>query len=175
MPRGGNNRKPAEVHVAEGTYRKDRHQEKKNDLPVAIDAVNPSPAVPSSVHSEWKVVTQRLVGLGILLDADLPLLESAFVLLADARYYHDLIERVKKSIEEMEEENTVEAAMAQAEAVKALVSLNGMHIKALTLFTGIVSRFAISPSERAKILHALPKRKDENEKPKKSIRAILKK
>jgi hypothetical protein len=75
----------------------------------------------------------------------------------------------------MEEENTVEAAMAQAEAVKALVSLNGMHIKALTLFTGIVSRFAISPSERAKILHALPKRKDENEKPKKSIRAILKK
>jgi hypothetical protein len=172
MPR---RREPAEVHVAKGNYRKDRHEEASKDLPVATDAVNPSQIVPESVHSEWRVVTQRLVGLGILLDADLPLLESAFVLLADARYYHELIERVKKSIDEMSEENTVEAAMAQAEAVKALVSLNGMHVKALTLFTGILSRFAISPSERAKILHALPKRKDDDDRPKKSIRAILKK
>jgi hypothetical protein len=173
MPRGGHNRKPAEVHQAEGTFRKGRHSEVKTDLPVAIEAVAPSPAVPPSVHSEWRVVTQRLVGLGILIDADLPLLESAFVLLADARYYHELIERVKKSIEDLAEEDTVEAAEAQADAVAALVSLNGMHIKALTLFTGIVSRFAISPAERAKILHALPKPKEEA--PKKSIRAILKK
>lgn len=170
---GGRPRKPVEEHVANGTYRKDRHGEASASLPVALEAVVPSPAVPASVHAEWKIVTGRLVSLGILIDADLPLLESAFVLLADARYYHELIERVKRSIEELSEEDSIEAAEAQAEAIKALVSLNGMHVKALTLFTGIVSRFAVSPSERAKILHALPKPKDEA--PKKSIKAILKK
>jgi hypothetical protein len=170
MPR---RREPAAVHAAKGTYRKDRHEEPPLNLPVAVEAIEPTPWVPESVRTEWAMVTRRLVSLGIIIDADLPLLESAFVLLADARYYHELIERVKKSISEMEEDNTIEAAMAQAEAVKALVSLNGMHVKALTLFTGIVSRFAISPSERAKILHALPKKKEDA--PKKSIRAILKK
>lgn len=172
MPR---RREPAAVHAAKGNYRKDRHGEAPANLPVATDAALPSEAVPASVHPEWRIVTQRLLELGILIDADIPLLESAFVLLADARYFHELMERVKKSIADMENESTVAAAEAQAAAVKALVSLNGMHIKALDLHTRIISRFAISPSERAKILHALPKRKDEDEKPKKSIRAILKK
>ncbi|MCX7023059.1 MAG: hypothetical protein NT080_00385 [Spirochaetes bacterium] len=166
-------REPAAVHVAKGTYRADRHAEPTVDLPVATDAVIPSPAVPESVHKEWGTVTRRLIGLGILIDADLPLLESAFVLLADARYYHELIARVMTSIEEINEEGPENSGQAEEDAIKMLVMLNGMHIKALTLFTSIVSRFAISPSERAKILHALPKGKEE--KPKKSIRAILKK
>jgi len=170
MPR---RREPAAVHAAKGTFRADRHSEPNIDLPIVLESVQPSPAVPDSVRDEWQTTTRRLVSMGILIDADLPLLESAFVLLADARYFHELLERVKKSIDTLSDEDTVEAAMAQAEAVKALVSINGMHIKALTLFTGIVSRFAISPSERAKILHALPKPR--GDAPKKSIRAILKK
>lgn len=181
MPRGGHNRRTAEEHAANGTYRKDRHAQAKVDLPVALEAVDPSPAVPVSVHEEWKVVTQRLVQLGILIDADLPLLESAFVLLADARYYHSLIDQVRNSLEgltdEMAEDLPVEkqAAIvrAQAEAIKALVSLNGAHTKALSLFSGIVTRFAISPAERARILHQLP-RKPSDDPPKKSVRAILK-
>lgn len=174
-------RKPAEVHIAQGTYREDRHGEPAFDMPVLLEAIKPSAAVPKSVHTEWRMVTQRLVSLGILIDADLPLLESAFVLLADARYHHELIERAKTTIEDTSEElskdlpteKKLEAMVAQAEALKALVSLNGMQVKALSLFSSIASKFAISPSERARILHMLPKKKDDV--PKKSIRAVLKK
>lgn len=169
----GRPRKPAEMHVAQGTYRKDRHGEPALDVPVLLEAVQPSPAVPESVHAEWRMVTRRLVSLGILIDADLPLLESAFVLLADARYYHELIGRVQRQIDEVSEDGTEEAAQAQADLLKALVSLSGMHTKAVSVFSSIASKFAISPSERARILHMLPKKKDDA--PKKSIRAVLKK
>jgi phage terminase small subunit len=170
----GRPRKSAQEHVASGTYKASRHAESSAmDLPIAVDALTPTKSVPAEVHEEWRLVASRLVEMGILIDADRPLLESAFVLLADARYYHELIDRVKKSIERMEDDDTVEAAMAQAEAIKALVSLNGMHIKAVALFSTIISKYGITPSERAKILHALPKRKDDA--PKKSIRNILKK
>lgn len=156
-------RKPAEQHKANGTYRADRHAESAV-VPMGEIIMEPSEHVPVAVHPEWNTTMRRLVDLGIIIDADLPLLEQAFSLLADARYTHELMERVKSSIDNAEGEE-------DGDAVKLLVSLNSMHIKSATLYSTIMSKFAITPSERAKILHALPKKKDDT--PKKSINAIL--
>lgn len=160
----GRPRKSAAQHQSEGTYRADRHAEAAVVVPLGDVSISPSKRVPASVHPEWTITMRRLVDLGIIIDADLPLLESAFVLLADARYYHELMDRIKESIDNSEGEES-------ADAVKLLVSINSMHIKAVTLYSSIVSKFAITPSERAKILHALPKNKDDEKK--KSINAIL--
>jgi len=119
--------------------------------------------------------------MGILVDADLPLLEQGFVLLADARYFHQLIDsekvvldRTKKELtKSLDTEELVAVAKAQAAAIGALVSLNGMHVKALTLFNSIICRFAITPSERAKILHALKPKTPGKEAPRKSIKKII--
>lgn len=158
----GRPRKSADQHKVEGTYRADRHEEKVIPMTDVAVVIKPSVHVPKSVHPEWTITMRRLADMGIVIDADLPLLESAFVLLADSRYYHDLMDKVKESIDEGEE---VE------EGLRAMVALNGMYIKAVTLFASISSKFAITPSERAKILHVLPKKKDDTKK--KSINSIL--
>lgn len=171
-------RKSAEQHAAEGTYRGDRHSQPAIDIPVAQGSIVPSPRIPKTVVSEWVETTRRLVGLGILIDADIPLLESAFVLLADARYFHELLETAQKDIEKVakmkktKDLTAADIAKIRASTIDSLVSLNGMHIKALSLYTSIISRFGISPSERAKILHSLPKRPKDPER--KSIKSVIK-
>ena len=174
MPR---TRKPAAQHQAEGTYRADRHAEPSIDLPVALDAIRPSTLVPSSVLSEWDEVTRRLVGIGILIDADVPLLEQAFVLLADAKRFHADMDAAYKSLVDVDKmklskDFTAADRLRLRQSVQdSITSLNTQHIKALALFNTIISKFGISPSERAKILHMLPKKSDET--PKKSIKAVL--
>ncbi|RPI97350.1 MAG: hypothetical protein EHM32_01675 [Spirochaetales bacterium] len=174
MPR---RRIPAAQHVAKGTYRRDRHEEAPIDLPVELNAVTPSPIVPPSVRSEWGIVVRRLLEVGILIDADVHFLEEAFVLLADARYFHELIESIKKDLAKLEKAKPAKGLtisdiiQAKAAAMAALVSVNGMHVKSLSLFTSIISRFGISPSERARILHLLPKKPPGDKK--KSIKGII--
>ena len=176
MPRS---RKSAAQHEAEGTYRADRHAEPALDLPVALDAIAPSPSVPATVRPEWDEVVRRLVGIGILIDADVPLLEQAFVLLGDARRFHDDMEAAYKSLGDVDKmkltkDFTAADRLRLRQSVQdSITSLNTQHIKATQLFNTIISKFGISPSERAKILHMLPKPKDAA--PKKSIKAVLEK
>lgn len=125
----------------------------------------PSVNVPDAVREEYTMTARRLLDVGILIDADIPSLESAFVLLADARYYHELMERVKQNLDELDDQESVDKAM------KMLVSATSMHIKSLTLFSSIISNFGVTPNARAKILHALPKKKDDPNK--KSIKSVL--
>ena len=174
MPRS---RKSAAQHEAEGTYRADRHAEPALDLPVALTAIAPSPRVPAAVRPEWDEVVRRLVGIGILIDADVPLLEQAFVLLGDARRFHDDMEAAYKSLADVDKmkltkDFTAADRLRLRQSVQdSITSLNTQHIKATQLFNTIISKFGISPSERAKILHMLPKPKDAA--PKKSIKAVL--
>jgi hypothetical protein len=160
----GRPRKPAAMHQAEGTYRKDRHAESAIITEPGALSIIPSERVPEAVRAEYSMTMRRLVDLGIIIDADVPLLEQAFGLLSDARYYHELMDRVKQNMDDLDSEEL-------PEAVKMLVSLNSMHIKAATLYSTIISRFAITPSERAKILHALPKKKEDTTR--KSIRSVI--
>lgn len=158
----GRPRKPAEQHQAEGTYRADRHASAVIPAdPTAISTV-PGANVPEAVHAEYTMTVQRF--RDYMVDADVPLLEIGFTLLDDSRYYHGLVERVKENLEEMEGADV-------AEGVKALVSLGNMYLKTVDKFAAILGKFGVTPSERAKILHLIPKRKDDPAK--KSIKSVI--
>ena len=72
MPGGGQNRKPAALHVLQGTYRPDRHGPKEAVIPVG-----PKPRKPQHLKGDAADAWQHLVGNtppGIYGKLDTPLL-----------------------------------------------------------------------------------------------------
>jgi hypothetical protein len=158
----GRPRKPAAQHQAEGTYRKDRHADAVTIPDQGALSVVPGANVPEAVHAEYSMTVSRF--RDYMVDADVPLLEIGFTLLDDSRYYHGLVDRVKANLDELEGADVTEA-------VKVLVSLGNMYLKTVDKFAAIVGKYGVTPSERAKILHLIPKRKDDSAK--KSIRSVI--
>lgn len=68
MPRP---RKPTNLHVLEGTFRKDRHEERKNEPRPVMGAVMPSALekVPGAAE-HWKAESPELERLGVLTKVD---------------------------------------------------------------------------------------------------------
>ena len=158
--RGGQNRKPAEAHVIAGTYRKDRHAQPALDVQVAVKAIKPPPGLAPSVAEEWTAAARKLAEIGVLWDIDVPHLEQAFALLADARWYHAEAEKIRR-LKHREDEDWAH-----------MLKLDRMHIEKLSAYDKFVTKHGIAASSRAAILHAMPRKKDEA---KKSIKAVISK
>jgi len=159
----GRPRKPAAQHELEGTYRADRHAEVA--LPVMNTmATEPSERIPAGVQDDYRMAARQLADIGIVIPLDQPDFEIAFTFLNDFRDYSIMKDRIKEYIDNATDDDTLDA-------IKSLVSINTMVVKAATMFHSIMSDFGATPSARAKMLHMIPKKKDETQK--KSINAIL--
>jgi len=76
MPRGGQNRKPKQLKVIQGTFRKDRNPAKEPEGTPVTEA----PRAPSTLNRWgkrlWKRYAVLLIDNGVLTDLDLPALEQ---------------------------------------------------------------------------------------------------
>lgn len=74
--------KPDNVHLLQGTYRKDRHGDPKTKVPLKPSMPSPPDVVKNdpAALAEWKRITKILGGLGVLKQTDRTLLAQYCVL-----------------------------------------------------------------------------------------------
>ena len=160
----GRPRKPAAIHVREGTYRADRHAEADPLVPVAAAVPTKPPAsLPKDVAPEWHAVATWLSSVGIVKEADLALLAEGLVELHNAR-------AAQKEIDKIQRKRSL-----AADDYAHWTSLTRIRSQAMSAYLQVMSRFAIGPSDSAKFLHLMPKPKKPAEKSIKSIIAKGKK
>lgn len=154
----GRHRLTAEEHISRGTYKASRHAQPALDVQVAVKAIKPPPSLAASVADEWVAAARKLAEIGVLWDIDVPHLEQAFALLADARWYHAEAEKIRK-LKSRDDEDLAK-----------MLKLDRMHIEKLSAYDKFVTKHGIAASSRAAILHAMPRKKDDT---KKSIKAVI--
>lgn len=150
----GRPRKPTELHIAQGTYNATRHKKAAlaPSLPVAQPARKPPAALPKDVLGEWEAVSIWLSSVGIIFDKDVHLLEQGFIALHNARAAQKEIEKIQVKSRKSDEDYARWTAMTRIRSQEM-----GTHNQ-------IMARFAVGPSDYAKLIAIIPKPKEEGRK-----------
>lgn len=138
-------RKSAAQHKAEGTYREDRHGEPEAIALAPVTQVNAPDWLPADLVPIWQTVAADLCAMGALCPSDLVLLEQAFRLMENATRIQELIDN--------------EFLSGEGVDVKDLAKLTASLTGQVAAYERILSKFGVTPSERARLLHLLPRRK----------------
>jgi phage terminase small subunit len=161
MP-GGRPRKPVEEHVANGTYRKDRHGVATVAAPLErVTAIEKPTWLPKDLAPAWAAVTADLCAMGALVPSDLVLLEQAFRMMGNARGIQGILDLF-----------LVGGGDDDEDVVGQISKLSSALATQVAGYERILGKFGITPAARASLLHLLPRPKGDDT-PKKSIKAIL--
>ena len=141
MPRP---RKPVSLLEARGTYRKDRHQERKQNEEKMKDLVSPIKEieVPEIIQDQyvkdyWKYHTQFLIRLNELQLCDLPDLTEMYLALQTARKFDIEIHKIEEK--------------GITENLEMYSALQNARLKQSRRFTELASKYYISPQARTKL------------------------
>lgn len=146
-----NRRKPNQLHIADGTFRKDRHGlPDSNPEPETVKkALNPPCHLNKHAKAEWRRLSQGMIEEGLLANIDLSALEIACNWFG---IYRDVAEELNKLPSLF---NYLEQKSSQTNASIATME------KAYRSYTEIVYKFGVTPVERSKI-QIEKKKEDDN-------------
>ena len=149
MPRGGNNRKPKDSKIIQGTFRKDRNPANEPDPP-KVDEV---PRAPSHLNRWakrwWKQQTPVLLETGVLRTVDLPSLETVAELYGQYRESQDAVYHC------IDEETGARRKRSLAEYMagrnsQTMPEYTAMT-KALASYRAAAAEFGLSPVSRNRV------------------------
>ena len=148
-----NRRKPNELHIVNGTFRKDRHGDK--DANPEVEAVkkmlNPPTRLNKYGKTEWNRLLQGMIDAGLLSTIDLSTVETAC-------YFYGLHKELAVKLNEQP---------SLFDFVDQRTSQNNNVIRTMNEsyknYTDIVYKFGVSPVERSKI--QLEKKPKDNSNP----------
>ncbi len=92
MPRGGHNRKSTSLHVVSGTYRADRHGDKKGPKPQPVRPSCPR-WLDKEAKNEWRRLSPELERLGLLTALDRAAFAIYCTCWADFKMFSEIIRR----------------------------------------------------------------------------------
>jgi phage terminase, small subunit, putative, P27 family len=91
MPSGGHNRKPRQLKVIQGTFRKDRNPEHEPEPQKFVEVPRPPSWLNSHGKRRWWDLAEELVRNGLLTVVDIPALEMTCDIYGQYRDLHDAI------------------------------------------------------------------------------------
>lgn len=93
MPRGGQNRKPRQSKIIQGTFRKDRNPSQEPEPSIVQEPPKPPSGLNRWARREWKRLAAELAEQGLLTIVDLAALEIACVAFGAHRECQDAIRK----------------------------------------------------------------------------------
>ncbi len=150
--------KSNEDHIKDGTYRKDRHENRGVKLE-ALDAIPVPKNLNESASKKWKEIVPELKEAGLVSKVDVPELTDAFLHYGFAQ---DCLEKV------FENNKSVADYLAALNKFKD-VDLVAKYTENMDSFNRTMHKFGVTPTERAKI-KLQPKKEDEGDEFIKSLR-----
>jgi P27 family predicted phage terminase small subunit len=153
---GGQNRKPTQMKVLEGTFRKDRaNPNEPTPKPVKIA---PAPTITLNAHGmkEWERTTRFLIETGVLAETDISALSALCYEFGEFVQCGIDIKEVKEidsdlaglAIDECTVEQRIELLRIKYATGKNLEKLRKEHLEA---YGKLAQQFGLTPASRAKV------------------------
>lgn len=163
---GGQNRKPTQMKVLEGTFRADRAN--KNEPTPKLVKIPPAPTIKLNAWGmeEWKRVTVQLIECGVLAATDISQLSALCYEFGEFVECGIKITEVHEvdddpALDEMTAEQRIEMMQIKYLAGKNLEKLRKEHLEA---YSKLAQQFGLTPASRAKVSSVKKEEKDELDK-----------
>lgn len=159
MPSGGHNRKPRELKVIHGTFRKDRNPEHEPEPQKVFEVPKPPNWLNSYGKSRWRELAAELVETGLLTVVDLPALEMTCDIYGQYRDLHDAIykpidpETGKSSKRSLAEY----MAGANSQTIPEYTAMRNL----LTAYKSYLAEFGLTPVSRNRVNIPKPERAED--------------
>jgi len=161
--RGGQNRKPRDLKILQGTFRKDRNPGNEPDP----DKVTEIPRYPTGMNKHarklWKNLCAELIDLGVLTVVDLPAMEIACVNYGLYKDAHEAVYSFRE--EDPETGKTKKRKRPLSEYMKGRNSQTIPEYTAMTkafeTFKSYITEFGLTPASRNRL--NLPEKPEKDE------------
>ena len=161
MPRGGQNRKPRQAKIIQGTFRTDRNPGREPTPPVVLTLPKPPAGMNRWARRLWKNLVQDLVDQQLLTSVDLTTLELT------CEAYGQYKEAKEAVFRPLDPNTGRRARLSLAEYMRGRNSQTMPEYTAMTkafaIYKSYLTEFGLSPASRNRI--HLPVRKEAGEDP----------
>lgn len=148
MPRGGQNRKPRQQKIIEGTFRKDRNPEREPSAPALADPPKPPAGLNRWAKKLWKQLAPALIDNGVLTEIDLPAFEACCM---QYGLYRELLDAITHYTDDRGKRHKQTVAEYLAPRNSQTMPEYASMRQAFSTFNVYLQQFGLTPASRNRI------------------------